>query len=207
MESNHEELSRESWLIVHELKQSFQLMRDKARKDLQRAMMLPAGPDREIKSNDFGYAISVYEYAMREIDRRLEEKRDFSGWLVVRELASTYQNRLRSYESDLKRIAAWEQSEKRSRRIVEVTTRIACMVLVVAEVNRLKAEHNFAAMMKEKVRFDAALGSYPEPELTPEQMAERIAAVQAGWTEEEQERRYQYGGSREVEIKVCRVQL
>ena len=207
MGSIHDVLSRTSWAIAHALEQSLQLMVEKAKNDLDNAMKMQAGPVREMKCNDFAAAIFVFTYAILEIDHRIHKKQDFSGWLVIRELAFRYQNKLRCYENDLKRITAWQQSEKRSKRIVEVTSRIAFMSLVVADLKRLKAEHNFSALMKEKVRFDAALGKYPEPELTAEQMAERKAAVQAGWTEEERSRRFQYGGRQEVEIKVCRVQL
>ncbi len=87
----------------------------------------------------------------------IEKELSSAGWLIVREIAISIQNRLRSYKGDFKRIAEWEPGEKRTRRLEEVGHRIETMEWVVGEINKRKESHGFDRLMKEKVRTDAAL--------------------------------------------------
>lgn len=135
----------------------------------------------------------------------IEKELSSAGWLIVREIAISIQNRLRSYKGDFKRIAEWEPGEKRTRRLEEVGHRIETLEWVVGEINKRKESHGFDRLMKEKVRSDAAKANYPEQELTEEELAEGIARAQAAWTPEERESRIVGPRHTAVDIRVCKV--
>jgi hypothetical protein len=207
MESIEAELEAASLLIVDGMKESFRNAIAKERTDLKRIMRQPASRGKEEQVSAVNYRIETFEFAIAEVVKRMQTRRVNACWRAVRQITIHFQNRSRNYQSDLKRIASWEQSEKRTKRLFEVTIRKGALEWVVGEVMRIKERHGYADLMKEKVRIDAAAAHYPEQELTDEEMQRRMANIRATWTPEDFKNKLVGGGTDEVEIRVCKVFL